>query len=548
MKNDICHLFGIIRKALLADLCENGIPAPIAGSCLNWFDPALQREYLIHVDLWQRLLCKGFIDLKEEGIDVCRVPPFLRYVTRQARPSLAILNNDSYTVAQFHQVAMILYKFHGEPLSKTDWSEVALRLSSPPNVSLSDSEVDLLRSALSALRPFSLDTLGRFGPGVTAERFSQFERWNLENCCFPDVPDSFIRVNPKEVRTFNHFSASDMRITRMAEVPKTIKSNRLVSSEPAGSMYCQLAIKHHLDMEIARCFPHQASLHNQEKHNRLLDNPDYLTVDLSDASDYVSTDLVSSILPQLWPVLATVRSTHTLLPDGSLVPLRCFAPMGSGSTFHILTLVALAVCNVSCDHRFSVYGDDIICHRRDIDSVILMLQKCGLKVNTKKTCTGPYYRESCGKEMFGSLDISPAKIRDPLDTAEASQLEEIIARLERLKFSNTIESVIAASPYKAPRMRWNQNLQRQELSVLTCITKYRWKAIDGWNGLRRWFCVGSCPGKITSGTNLLQQTEEQLTVDKTRTKLSWRYKPAELYPNLVGVLYSAKQSIRVANT
>lgn len=64
---DECDLFRTLRKPLFRDLVANGAPPSVAGTLLNWFDPA-NDDYLQRVDAWQTLLCTG-------GADRAVLPP-----------------------------------------------------------------------------------------------------------------------------------------------------------------------------------------------------------------------------------------------------------------------------------------------------------------------------------------------------------------------------------------------------------------------------------------------------------------------------------------
>jgi hypothetical protein len=258
------HLRPFLRRDLTASV---GFPNPVAGAILNWFDPA-GPEYLAHVDAWQKLLCNNV---------AVKAPPF------------CILDEDCNLVMSdwearaIQQVAKLVYKYHGTPAKKTDWSEVALRLSKPLPLRLTDVEVTGIRECLSGIRPVDLNqAIGRFGPGATCEGYDAKTKWLLKGV-IPDVPPNLYRCNPRHDWTPtapNHF-----RFTKMAEVPKSIKSNRTVSSEPAMSMFAQLAVNDDLVDQIHELFRGHVSLHNQERHNLLLKRHGMATLDLSDANN-----------------------------------------------------------------------------------------------------------------------------------------------------------------------------------------------------------------------------------------------------------------------
>lgn len=282
--------------------------------------------------------------------------------------------------------------------------EVATRLSEPLPITLADFELEGIRNALAGIVPPDLDqVVGRFGPGATCERFDAHTKWSRVGG-IPDLPPSFFRVNSRD--PWSPTFVDDEGLTRIAEVPKSIKCNRIVSSEPAMRMFAQEAVARDLDDQMHRIFKGHVFLHDQEQHNERLLYKDACSVDLSDASDHVSCPFVQAVLPQLWPVLAKVRSQFSLFPDGSVVKLATFAPMGSGVCFNVMTLVILGMCEflareirVEDKHArvwYVVYGDDVIIPIVMYDRLLDLITRSGLLPNRAKSCCTTIYRESCG--------------------------------------------------------------------------------------------------------------------------------------------------------
>lgn len=408
-------------------------------------------------------------------------------------------------------------------------SEVKDRLSRPLPITLDPFEITGIRECLSDILPVDPEgVIGRFGPGATAEGFTNFERWMRTGLC-PNVPPSIYRVNPRDPWTPTGFSA--YRCTKIAEVPKTIKSNRVVSSEPAMSMFAELAVADDLSRQIHTIFRKHVSLHDAERHNRYLYFDDATTLDLSDASDHISVELVALLLPQLWPVLASVRSTHALFPDGDEVLLKTFAPMGSGLCFVVMTTIILGI--IEYIRRaylelyvpwYSVYGDDIIVPREIFDITVDLLQRSGLVVNVKKSCGSGIFKESCGLELYNGMNITPAYIRDPIPSLPASKVEQVCTRLEAGSFPETARHVAELADC-TKFLRYNHNLQRQEVCVRTLSATKKARPLDGWAGLNRWFC------SRTQGKTWDSRQPSGI-VDKVWTKTTWRLNASEDYPYL----------------
>jgi len=519
---ELGHLFGLFRSTILSDLSDNGIPSSVVGSLLNWFDPA-KPEYLTHVSAWKELLARGACF----EADVPRVLLEWKVVRQTSYHTLIFEDKVSWKVLYVNLIANLFYKAHCPPRQETDWESVKLRLSSPPELSLTHRDIRRLRNTVRCLDDCpDVDGLGSYGPGITCDGLSSFERWNREGN-IPPVPPNWYRWNMRD--DYTPRVDSEIRYTRIAEVPKTLKSNRIISSEPAQSMFAQKAVASWMDHRFMRFFSNHVTLHDQSFHNRYLRDPEYRTIDLSDASDYVSCDLVSRVLPALWPLLASIRSTHALFPDGELVPLRTFAPMGSGLCFPILTAVNLAICNVACHRPFSVYGDDVIAHRDDIVSVMEWQAACGLRLNQAKTCLASPFRESCGVEMFDDLEVTPLYIRERIDLTDWKKAEELVeAFLYRYSMPSTAALVARIiSGGKPPRLRANPAYQRREVLVPVYIRVDRERKLDGYAGLRKWYLT----------RNETRPDQESLVIaGKGRLKRVCRYRPETDYPTLLHLL------------
>lgn len=301
------------------------------------------------------------------------------------------------------------------------------------------------------------------------------------------------------------------------------------------SMYAQLAVNDRLVDQIHFLFVGHVSLDNQRKHNQLLRCPGMATLDLSDASDHVSVELVERVLPQLWPVLAKVRSEYVMTPIG-IVPLGTYSPMGGGTCFSVMTTVILGIIAYAFRslhfswhrERWSVYGDDIIVPIWICDYVMDLLERAGLVINAAKSCFSGRYVESCGLELYRGCDITPCYLKDDLTTLEASKVEQIAQKMCEL-FPSTLGEILAISdPVRGTR--WNKNLQERELLVRTRSARSKLSVLDGYAGLNRWFSVGSLQEVRLreSGFHTIPSGVEL----EVWTKTAWRYRSAINYPHL----------------
>jgi len=160
---------------------------------------------------------------------------------------------------------------------------------------------------------------------------------------------------------------------------------------------------------------------------------------MKEASDRVSCALVKFLFPDYWVrSLFATRSLATRLPDGTIVPLLKFAPMGSACCFPVEAIcfwsISIAAMEIECgtlNHLFSlsphrqphvnvaVFGDDLIVPTRCYESVVEWLEKVGLKVNLHKSFTRGPFRESCGLDALSGIPVTPVRFNHPIETSKA---------------------------------------------------------------------------------------------------------------------------------
>lgn len=221
------------------------------------------------------------------------------------------------------------------------------------------------------------------------------------------------------------------RISQTIFVPKSYKAFRTISMEPTTLMYLQQGVWREIDRVVSssRYLKGRIDFHDQTRNQKLARegsiSRNYATIDLSAASDSVSWELVCRLFGEtdLFPYLEATRSTQTLLPNGQLVDLKKFAPMGSALCFPIETIIFAAVCEHSCRKMsrvrgrnftgdYSVFGDDIIVPSEVTDDLVWSLLSLGFSVNSSKSFTNPkdWFRESCGGEYCDGYDVTPLRV------------------------------------------------------------------------------------------------------------------------------------------
>ena len=167
------------------------------------------------------------------------------------------------------------------------------------------------------------------------------------------------------------------RCSKTIFVPKSVSSLRTISMEPASLMWHQKGVRNALLLFISNKSKYLGRrLHfDDQSFNRDLAwegsiDGSYATIDLSSASDTVSWPLVKEWFGHtcLYPWLLWTRSNLSRLPNGEVITLRKFAPMGSDLSFPIESIIFSAVTEcaiMECGadpsrSRFVVYGDDIV--------------------------------------------------------------------------------------------------------------------------------------------------------------------------------------------
>jgi hypothetical protein len=223
---------------------------------------------------------------------------------------------------------------------------------------------------------------------------------------------------------------------KVITVPKNAKTDRIIAVEPSGNLWFQKGIGTMIRRRLKRF---GVDLNSQERNRDLarrgsLDSL-LATIDFSAASDTISYSLILDLLPWKWfQVLDMLRSQRGVC-QGSLISYEKFSSMGNGFTFELESLIfwAIAVCLVPEDDplhsSISIFGDDLIIPSKYLDECELMFRFCGFTINTKKSFSTSYYRESCGGHYWNGTDITPVYIRRTLDAIESMRFHNRLVEL-----------------------------------------------------------------------------------------------------------------------
>ncbi len=290
----------------------------------------------------------------------------------------------------------------------------------------------------------------RHGPGSTADKLLGNQKYNqtewtsrLESI-FPYGEYCLPNWRYVEYLGRVHFlEPGAERPVQVLTVPKTLKTPRIIAREPTCMMYMQQAISRDLVSHLEgstnpnRCmigFSDQAE--NQHLARLGSSNGELATLDLSEASDRVSNQLVRALVgnfPNVVEGLDATRSRKADVPGKGVIRLAKFASMGSALCFPIEAMVFLTVALVGIERVLNrqltardvkslrgsvrVYGDDIIVPTKYVHSVIDHLETFGFRVNVDKSFWNGKFRESCGKEYYDGHDVSITRVRSLLPTS-----------------------------------------------------------------------------------------------------------------------------------
>lgn len=220
-----------------------------------------------------------------------------------------------------------------------------------------------------------------------------------------------------------------VRGNRFTSVPKDSTKNRGIAVEPSINSFYQLGFGRFIRSKLRRV---GIDLTNgQDIHRRVAREASIrghlATVDLRNASDTISSNLVKLLLPAAWfTALDSFRSPFTKLNGRDLSPprggefqvfLEKFSSMGNGFTFELETLIFLSLL-MALDESLVpgkdlfVYGDDIIVPTNLESALKSSFSFCGFVLNSEKSFFSGPFRESCGGDYFNGTDVRPFFLKE----------------------------------------------------------------------------------------------------------------------------------------
>lgn len=211
--------------------------------------------------------------------------------------------------------------------------------------------------------------------------------------------------------------------SKLSSVPKDRTKNRTTCTEPILNMFYQLGAKTQIESMLKTEFNLDLSV--QPDFNRALArigsiDGSLATIDLKDASDSVSVELCSKLLPKaLFDLLMKIRSPYA--HNGKkLEQLHMISTMGDGFTFALMTWIFVGLIRAIYIHNHDkalmgsncgVFGDDLIVKTEYVQQLYDSLTQAGFTINKDKSFTEGPFRESCGGDFYLGHDVRGVYIK-----------------------------------------------------------------------------------------------------------------------------------------
>jgi len=298
-------------------------------------------------------------------------------------------------------------------------------------------------------------SVGVHGDATNIFRKFSAERWTVSHSCVPYARAAVMRnfsLFEALCEERNGFVCYDLDVAQarfneklayepsnlVSFVPKTAKTERSIAVEPLLNSFVQKGIDSEM-RRLLRRFGYDLSDQGRNSKMAKIGSEDgsLFTLDLSSASDTVSTALCRALLPEDWYAMLNRTRSATYKLRGRVEPYHKFASMGNGFCFPLETLIFAAAVRVTLpgdDRRHTVYGDDIIAPTDSYDELVRLLRFCGFTPNEAKSFKEGPFRESCGADWHRGQDVRPVYLDYPLtSTGEIMIFHNATLRSERVE-------------------------------------------------------------------------------------------------------------------
>lgn len=335
------------------------------------------------------------------------------------------IRENTRKIQELRQLLMLFYKFE-TPFSANDIAEGERKfVENDARVMTSDFPfgiTEVRKHMLSLLPDDPMDIRCHHSNGATADRVSGYDK-RVKRRYIPslmktyNVPYFFNTLDHSLDWSSRYETLTTEPTARLSFVPKDSRGPRAICMEPHERMYVQKGLQTLLYDHIERYSPAKGYINftDQGVNQRLAYEASisgaYATIDLKDASDLVSWNLLRLLVSPVWfRALQSTRSPIVTLPSLSTIQINKFASMGSALCFPLEAMLFWSIAKTVCPEVY-VYGDDIIVPNEFATDVITALTAYGLAINFDKTLTTGLFRESCGAEYYDGYDITYAKCK-----------------------------------------------------------------------------------------------------------------------------------------
>lgn len=215
----------------------------------------------------------------------------------------------------------------------------------------------------------------------------------------------------------NIVRSSDEKISQFQIVPKQYNKARGIVKTFFGDMLCQRAFGLYMRKRLKKIGIDLSCAQDIHKDVLRLFPDSFATIDLSDASDRISTELCRQLLPLDWFLTLSRIKSDWVDVAGSKYKLNKFMNQGNGFTFELETLLFYAISMTAMRRAGQkpvcfVYGDDTIVPVASGVVVMQAYELCGLVVNRNKSFIDSPFKESCGYDTFYGIPCRPYYIKD----------------------------------------------------------------------------------------------------------------------------------------
>lgn len=324
--------------------------------------------------------------------------------------------------------------------------------------SFRDKVLSIVTSIIGEVPPSDIHHLGGFSGGASTSRVRTRGHPSSKFVGEADITSRAIDLSidllvesPLWLR-YGNLSLNVVDSNVMFTVPKNAEIDRCAAKEPDLNMYMQRGVGNYFRNRLRRW---GVDLNDQRRNRDLarLGSIDgsLATLDLSSASDSITTGLCLEFLPIHWyRLLSDLRSESTILPDGTVHQNEMFSSMGNGFTFELESLLFYSIARAVCYFEgisgvVSVYGDDIITPSTSAELLTVALQYCGFSVNLEKSHVEGTFRESCGGHFKDGRDITPFYVKRPI--IFLTDLIEILNKIRKWSIMEEFDQVLDPTLY-----------------------------------------------------------------------------------------------------